>query len=84
MKFMGYKRSDSQVGVRNHTLVVASARGAANLAILIGNTIPARRFFVAPNENGRDADDRATPLSANFLIISWLQAAQPCSLKQPK
>ena len=59
MKYLGYKRSDGQVGIRNYTLVVASGRGAGNLATLIGNTISGAKIYVASNENGRDADDRA-------------------------
>lgn len=60
MKFSGYKRPDGRVGIRNHTLVIATGRGAGNLATLVANTISGAKVFVAPNENGRDADDRAT------------------------
>ncbi len=58
MKFLGYARPDGQVGIRNHTLVVASGRGAANLAILVANTVAGAKLYVAPNENGRDTEDR--------------------------
>jgi len=60
MKFLGYVRPDGQVGIRNHTLVVASGRGAGNLATLVANTISGSKVFVGPNENGRDTPDRAT------------------------
>ncbi len=60
MKFLGYVRPNGQVGIRNHTLVVASGRGAGNLATLIANTIKDSKVYVAPNENGRDTPDRTT------------------------
>jgi altronate dehydratase large subunit len=60
MKFLGYVRPDGQVGIRNHMLVVASGRGAGNLATLVGNTIAGAKIYVGPNENGRDSEDRAT------------------------
>lgn len=60
MKFLGYVRPDGATGIRNYTLVMANGRGAANLAALITKLVSGTKLFVQPNENGRDADDRAT------------------------
>jgi altronate dehydratase large subunit len=60
MKFQGYVRADGLVGIRNHTLIMANGRGAANLAVLLSKLVAGSRFYVQPNENGRDADDRGT------------------------
>ncbi len=60
MEFMGYARPDGKVGVRNYLLVFAAGRGTANLATMIADSIRGARLYMAPNENGRSADDRKT------------------------
>ncbi|MDR2161489.1 MAG: UxaA family hydrolase [Desulfovibrio sp.] len=59
MNFLGYKRPDGRVGIRNHTLIIANGRNAANLGALISKSVQGAKCFVATNENGRGADDRA-------------------------
>ena len=60
MKFLGYRRPDGSVGIRNHTLIVPNGRAAANLGVLISRIVAGTKIFVATNENGRDPVDRAT------------------------
>ncbi len=60
MTFWGYVRPDGSVGIRNHTLIMANGRGAANLAALLTKLVAGAKCFVQPNENGRDAEDRKT------------------------
>ncbi len=60
MDFMGYVRPDDRVGIRNYVLVFAAGRGVQNLASMIANAIRGTKLYLAPNENGRSADDRKT------------------------
>ncbi len=60
MNFLGYKRADGKIGIRNHTLIIANGRGSANLGVLISKAVKGATSFVAPNENGRGETDRAT------------------------
>lgn len=60
MEFWGYVRPDGRVGVRNSLLVFASGRGVANLAAMIAQALRGALLYLAPNENGRSAADRAT------------------------
>lgn len=60
MNFMGYVRADGKVGIRNYVLVFAVGRGLQNLASMIANSIRGAKLYLAPNENGRSADDRKT------------------------
>lgn len=60
MRFLGYVRPDGSVGIRNHTLILSNGRGAANLAALLAKLAAGAKYFVQPNENGRDAADRRT------------------------
>ncbi len=60
MEFMGYVRPDGKAGIRNYLLVFAAGRGVQNLAAMIARSIRGARLYLAPNENGRSAGDRAT------------------------
>lgn len=60
MQFLGYRRPDGSVGIRNYTIIVANGRAAANLGVLAGKLVSGTKCFVASNENGREEEDRAT------------------------
>ncbi|WP_461208759.1 UxaA family hydrolase [Desulfocurvus sp. DL9XJH121] len=60
MKFKGFIRPDGSVGIRNHVLIIANARGASNLALLISRLVHGATVYVQPQEGGRDIADRRT------------------------
>jgi len=60
MKFQGYVRPDGSVGIRNHTLILANARAATNLAQMIATVVRGVTCYVQPQEGGRDTADRQT------------------------
>ncbi|MBG0777942.1 MAG: UxaA family hydrolase [Desulfovibrionaceae bacterium] len=60
MKFKGFIRPDGSVGIRNHVLIMANARGASNLALLIARLVHGATVYVQPQEGGRDTADRQT------------------------
>lgn len=59
MNFLGYERPGGFIGIRNHTLIIANTRPAANLGVLIHKLVRGTKVFVPTTELGREDEDRA-------------------------
>lgn len=70
VKFMGYRRSDGSVGVRNHVLVMPGALCAAVAAEKIARQVEGTSFLYNPNGCAQAPDDTQRTLS----ILSGLIA----------
>ena len=60
--FMGYKRSDGRVGVRNHVLVIPTCACSSDVAEMITRNLPGAVGIHNQNGCGQVAGDRAMTL----------------------
>ena len=60
MKIQGYIRENGEVGIRNHVLVLSATRASHILAAKIAENVSGAKHFVACDEDGKSASDRAT------------------------
>lgn len=62
MEFMGYRRSDGRVGVRNHVLVIPTCACSSDVAEMITRNLPGAVGIHNQNGCGQVAGDRAMTL----------------------
>ncbi len=60
MEFMGYKRPDGSVGIRNHLLILPVHRIVSSLSFEIHKLVPGTKTYISTGEVGRSSKDRET------------------------
>ena len=69
MKFLGFRRPDGKVGIRNHVLVLATVGCAAEAARQTADGIYGAVSFI--NQNGAAANPRATCAGRRTCWWAW-------------
>lgn len=60
LEFMGYKREDGSLGIRNYVLILAVTHASHAAAYKIHENVNGTKVFVPEDEDGRSSRDRAT------------------------
>lgn len=88
MKFLGYRRVDGRVGVRNHVLVMATCGCSSDVARIVSSKVPGTVFFNNQNGCGQTSNDLSITLevlsgfAANPNIYATLVVSLGCELAE--